>query len=181
MRKLTAGLFVSLDGVAESPDSWVGPYWSDEMNEAIATGVVEADAVLIGRRTYELFRQIWAPQGTGSPMAAFLNTTHKYVMSSTLDTLDWGPASPIRTVEEIADLKRRPGRNIQVPGSPTLVRWLLREGLLDELNLNIAPLVVGSGMRLFDDGPRVPLTLTQSTILSTGVIGVTYRRAEAAS
>ena len=177
-RKIAAGLFMSLDGVVESPSQWGFQYMNDEMNKGIAAGIAQADAVLIGRRTYLEFAELWPNQGSEVPMADFLNHTRKYVVSTTLDTLAWQPATLIKgnLAEELMKLKQQPGGIIQIPGSPTLVRSLLRLGLLDILNLSICPVVVGSGMRLFDEiTKQVPLKLVHATILSTGVLGATYQ------
>ena len=150
MRKITAGLFISLDGVVESPDQWGFQYGNDELWEEIDAGIAQADAVLLGRRTYQQFAELWPPQGSDTSMARFLNSTPKYVVSTTLDTLEWQPATVIADdlAAELMKLKRRPGKHIQIPGSPTLVRSLLRAGLLDELGLSICPIVVGSGLFL---------------------------------
>lgn len=181
MRKIVAGLLISLDGVVESPNQWGWTqYMNDEMIQGITAGVAQADAVLLGRRTYLEFADLWPNQGSDVPMADFLNNSPKYVVSATLGTLKWQPASLIKgnLAEQLKKLKDQPGKNILIPGSPRLVRALLDNGLLDELSLNICPVVVGSGMRLFDDmtGP-ISLQLVDSTTLSNGVLGVTYRRA----
>jgi dihydrofolate reductase len=180
MRKIVTGLFMSLDGVVESPGSWASPYMNGEIFEWIGAGLPSADAILLGRCTYLEFAALWPSQGSSVPMAAFLNDTHKYVVSSTLDALEWGPSSLISSdlAGDLEELKRQPGGNIQIPGSPTLARSLLRDGLLDELSLGIMPVVVGSGMRLFEDITEpLALTLAECKALSTGVLAVTYRRA----
>ncbi len=181
MRKIVAGLLMSLDGVVESPDEWgFSRYFNDEMKEGIGAGIAQADAVLLGRRTYLAFAEQWPNQGSEVLMADFLNNSPKYVVSATLDTLPWANSNLISgdLAEELSKLKRQPGKNILVPGSPTLVRSLLRDGLLDELSLNVCPIVVGSGMRLFDGiGRQVGLKLVNSTTLSNGVLGVTYQPA----
>jgi dihydrofolate reductase len=179
MRKIVTGLFISLDGVVESPANWAYEYFNDDVWNAIGAGIAQADAVLLGRRTYLEFAELWPSQGSEVPMADFLNNMPKYVVSSTLDTLDWARSSLLRgdLAEELATLKAQQGTNIQVPGSPTLVRSLLRDGLLDELNLMIAPIVVGAGMQLLAEMDRVPLKLLQSSALSTGVLAVTYEPA----
>ena len=182
MRKITTGLFMSLDGVVESPFEWAAPYFNEELFEWIGAGIAAADAILLGRRTYKEFSELWPSQDSSVPMAEFLNNTPKYVVSSTLDALEWGPASLVRgdLADEVGKLKQQPGKNIQIPGSPTLVRSLLREGLLDELNLGVAPIVVGSGMRLFDEiTERVPLELVESRALGTGLLAVNYQAASA--
>lgn len=179
MRRIVAGLLISLDGVVESPGEWGWPhYMNDEMSDGIVAGLAQADSVLLGRRTYLEFAEMWPKQGSEVPMADFLNNSPKYVVSATLAQLEWANSSLLTgdLSDEVAELKRQPGKNILVPGSPRLVRSLLREGLLDELNLNICPVVVGSGLRLFDGIPgRLPLRLVNSRALSTGVLGVTYR------
>jgi dihydrofolate reductase len=176
MRKIVTGLFISLDGVVESPSDWL--LSSDDMWEVISAGIAQSDAILLGRRTYLQFAEIWPNQGSDVPMADFLNNSPKHVVSSTLDTLDWANSSLVTgdLAGEVAKLREQPGKNIQIPGSPTLVRSLLRDGLLDELTLMVHPIVVGSGMRLFDGiTDQVHLKLMESTTLSTGVLSVTYQ------
>lgn len=179
-RKIVAGLFMSLDGVVDSLEASPKKWGSNEMNETIAAGVAQADTVLLGPRTYKMLAQFWRHQSDDLPMARFLNHSDKYLVSSTIteDMLEWQPASLIKgnLFEEIMELKQQPGKNIQIPGSPKLVRSLLQNGLLDELRLNICPLVVGSGMRLFDEiTNQVPLHLVDSKAYSNGVVGLTYR------
>lgn len=173
MRKLATGLFMSLDGVVESPSSWATPYFDKDLFAWIGSGLPLADAILLGRRTYLEFAELWPGQGGSTPMGTFLNNTPKFVVSSTLETVDWGPASVVRgdLGEEVAKLKRRDGANVQIPGSPTLVRSLLVAGLLDELSLAIVPIALGSGMRLFEGiGAQIALELVGSRALSSGVL-----------
>lgn len=184
MRKITAGMLMSLDGVVDGTDRWGWPrYMTTEMSKGIMEGIAHSDAVLLGRRTYEQFAKIWPGRGSDVPMADFLNDSPKYVVSTTLrEPLAWAHSTVIDgdLRAELAKLKAQPGKNIQVPGSPTLVRSLLRDGLLDELNLSICPVVVGEGMRLFDGiGAEVSLKLVHSVVLSNGVLGVTYEPAQA--
>ena len=184
MRKIVAGLLISLDGVVESPNVWGwGKYMNDEMTQGIVAGIAEADAVLLGRRTYLEFADLWPSQGSGVPMADFLNNSPKYVVSASLNTpLAWANSSLITgdLAEELLKLKQQPGKNILIPGSPTLVGSLLGGGLLDELSLNVCPVVVGGGMRLFDGiSHQVSLKLVQSTTLSSGVLGLTYQPEQA--
>lgn len=177
MRKLCAGLMMSLDGVVEAPGTWSEPYFVPEMGALMSEGLAEADAVLLGRRTYLEFAELWPPQGDAHPMAAFLNNAPKYVASSTLDKVDWKGSRLVEgdVVDAVKELKAQPGKNIQVPGSPRLVRSLLAHGLLDELNLMIHPIVRGRGMRLFEDVRDLSFEVTDSETLSTGVVAVTYR------
>jgi dihydrofolate reductase len=179
-RKIVAGLFMSLDGVVDSLEASPKKWGSTEMNETIAVGVAQADTVLLGPRTYRMLAQFWQHQSDDLPMARFLNHSVKYLVSNTMieDTLEWQPATLIKgkLFEEITKLKQQSGKNIQIPGSPRLVRSLLQNGLLDELRLNICPVVVGCGLHLFDEiTNQVPLHLVDSKTYSNGVIGLTYR------
>jgi len=183
MRKIVAGLLMSLDGVVEAPGEWgFSRYFNDEMRAGIGAGIAQADAVLLGRRTYLEFAQLWPKQGSEVLMSDFLNHSPKYVVSSTLKTLEWANSTQLTgdLSEALDKLKRQPGKDILIPGSPTLVRALVREGLLDVLNLNVCPVVVGSGMRLFDGiTEQIHLKLLRSATLTNGVVGLTYGPADA--
>jgi len=179
MRRIVAGLLISLDGVVESPSDWgFSQYFNDEMREGIRAGIAQADAVLLGRRTHLDFAEVWPNQGSDVLMADFLNNSPKYVVSTTLDTFRWAPSRLLAgdLAGQLTKLKQQPGKNILIPGSPTLVRSLLGDGLLDELNLNVCPVVVGSGVRLFDGiTHQARLKLVESRALRTGVLSVTYQ------
>lgn len=180
MRKIVAGLFVSLDGVMESPDKWHYPYFNEEMGAAVGTHMAAADTMLLGRRTYQEFAALWPNAGGDDPFAAQINNTPKLVVSTTLDTVAWQNSTLIKgsVAEELTKLKQQPGKNIAITGSATLVRSLLRDNLLDELHLLVHPIVVGSGKRLFEDGgDPVALTLVDAQTFSTGVLSLTYRPA----
>jgi dihydrofolate reductase len=177
MRKIVAGLFLSLDGVMESPEQWQFPYFNDEMGQAIAAQMAESDTMLLGRRTYQEFAAYWPNQPSDAPMAELMNTTPKLVASTTLDTVDWKNSSLLRgsLVEELTKLKLQPGKNMNITGSATLVRSLLRHDLLDELRLMVCPILVGSGRLLFEQaGDRKELALLDSRTFSTGVVSLTY-------
>jgi dihydrofolate reductase len=176
MRKIVAGLFMSLDGVVEAPETWHFPYFNDEMGEAVASQMAEADTMLLGRRTYEEFAAYW-PNQTDEPFADTMNQTLKLVASTTLKEVDWQNSSLIQgnVAEELRRLKHEPGKNISITGSGTLVRSLIRDDMLDELRLLVHPFVVGSGKRLFDgDLDHKPLELVDSKVFSTGVLYLTY-------
>jgi dihydrofolate reductase len=177
MRKIVAGLFVSLDGVVESPDKWHLRYYNDEMGEIVDRAAEQADAILLGRRTYQEFADFWPSQGSEEPFADHMNSTPKHVVSTTLTTLDWANSSLVAGdfLDGVSTLKQQPGGDIQVIGSPTLVQSLLREGLLDELGLLVHPIVVGGGKRLFENGGYgTALRLVDSRQLGTGVVSLTY-------
>src|SRR5436190_1669451 len=170
MRKIVANFFISLDGVVERPDQWHFPYFNDEMGEVVGSGMAESDTMLLGRKTYEEFAAFWPSQS--EPPADHMNGVQKVVVSTTLHSADWQNSTLIRgnLAEELGRLKNQPGKVIGTVGSATLVRSLLREGLLDELRLLIHPIVVGSGAKLFDgDTGKVPLKLVSSRTFSTGV------------
>jgi dihydrofolate reductase len=174
MRKTVAGLAVTLDGVVESPSKWLR--MNDEMAEVIGAGLAQADAILLGRRTYLEFADLW-PQSPDGLMAEFMNTTPKHVVSSSLDRVTWANSSLLtgELTLEVRRLKRQPGGNILLPGSPALVRSLLSAGLLDELGLMVHPFIAGAGMRLFDTiAPAMALDLMDSRTFSTGVVWLRY-------
>jgi dihydrofolate reductase len=181
MRKVTAGLFVSLDGVVESPEKWHFPYFNDEMGEAVEAAIAASDAMLLGRVTYQEFAAYWpGVSSEDEPFATHMNNTPKYVVSKTLDKAEWNNSTLIsgNVAEEITKLKQQPGKNIGITGSATLVQSLLQDDLLDELGLMIHPVVVGSGKRLFQEGggPK-GLKLVDSMTFSTGVVSLTYQPA----
>ena len=183
MRKVVASEFVSLDGVVESPEKWHFPYFNDEMGDAIGTAMAASDAMLMGRVLYEEWAAFWPKQDPDeNPVAARMNGVRKYVVSTTLEEpLEWQNSTLIgdNVAEEISKLKEQPGKDISISGSPTLVRSLLQDGLLDELRLMLHPIVVGSGKRLFEDGgDQKALQLVDSRTFSTGVLYLTYQPAQ---
>jgi dihydrofolate reductase len=183
MRKLVASEFVSLDGVVESPEKWHFPYFNDQMGDAIGAAMASSDSMLMGRVLYEEWAAFWPNQDPDeNPVAARMNGVRKYVVSTTLEEpLEWQNSTLIgdNVAEEISRLKEQPGKDISISGSPTLVRSLLEEDLLDELRLMVHPIVVGSGKRLFEDGgDQKALQLVDSKIFSTGVLYLSYQPAQ---
>jgi dihydrofolate reductase len=183
MRKVVASEFISLDGVVESPDKWHFPYFNDQMGDAIGAAMAASDAMLMGRFLYEEWAAFWPKQDPDeNPVAARMNGVRKYVVSTTLEEpLEWQNSTLIgdNVAEEISKLKEQPGKDISISGSPTLVRSLLEEDLLDELRLMVHPIVVGSGKRLFEDGgDQKALQLVDSETFSTGVLYLTYQPAQ---
>jgi dihydrofolate reductase len=182
VRKLVAVELVSVDGVMESPEEWAFSYSNDEMEEANASGMAASDAMLLGRVTYQEFASYWPYQNSADqPYTDYLNNTPKFVVSTTLEEpLEWQNSTLIKgnVAEEIAELKRQPGKDITIVGSGTLVRSLLRDDLLDELRLMVHPVVLGDGKRLFEDGgDRKALRLVDLKTFSTGVLYLTYQPA----
>jgi dihydrofolate reductase len=184
MRKIIAGLFISLDGVVEAPNEWHFPYFNDEMGQEVGSLMAGNDTMLLGRQTYSEFASYWPHQSSDVPPADYMNNTPKLVVSNSLEApLEWQNSTLVTgdAMEELRKIKAGPGRNIGVTGSGSLVRSMLRAGVLDELHLLIHPIAVGKGKRLFDnlDG-QVPLKLVESRTFSTGVIAVTYVPADPA-
>jgi dihydrofolate reductase len=180
MRDINAWLFVTLDGVVEAPENWVLP--DDEMFAAQEADYAEADALLLGRRSYEVFAASWPQRGSDIPNADWMNTTRKYVASTSLESPEWQNSTVIEgdVAEALVRLKSEEGKDIMVNGSATLVRSLLRDRLLDELRLYVHPVVAGSGARLFEDGgDPLDLALADSHAYENGVISLTYRPAGA--
>lgn len=183
MRKVISGLFISLDGVTESPDKWQFDVFDDEMMAIMGAHIAAEDTILLGRVTYEAWTPFW-PTSTDEPYASHINNTPKVVVSTTLDTVNWGKFDNISLVKnnlaaEITRLKQQPGQNIGVSGSPTLVRSLLEADLIDELILMIHPVIVGQGKRLFETGGDLRrLKLASSKTTGTGVVVLTYQRHE---
>jgi dihydrofolate reductase len=196
--KLTTTTHVSLDGVMQGlggadedrsggfeRGGWALPLFDNEAETFLAEVFQRADAFLFGRRTYEIFAGSW---GTGSwganqgdnPISVALNTMPKYVASTTLTDPQWADTTVLSgdVAAAVGELKAKPGREVQVHGSGALIRWLLDNDLVDEMNLLTYPVVVGQGTRLFPDtGPDLALELVESRVTPGGVIIQVYRPA----
>ncbi len=177
MRKIKSNFFISLDGVVEAPDQWHFPYFDDEMGAAVGAGFATTDAVLMGRVLYDEWAAYW-PEHADEPFGDVLNSIKKYVVSDSLDAADWRNTEIISgdVAKRLDEIKRQDGGDITMSGSATTVRWLLRAGLLDELNLLVHPIAVGEGKaRLFaPDEPAIPLELLGSEAFGTGVLNLRY-------
>lgn len=177
MRKNVAGLFISLDGVVESPEQWQSPYLNDEMGEAVGSRMAAADTMLLGRRTYQEFADYRPAQTGDEPFADRMNSTPKPVVSTTLETVGRQNSTLLNgdVAGELSRPKGQPGKNLAITGSGTLVRSPLRAGLLDELMLLVHPVVVGRGKRLFpDEGEQRALTLVDAKTFTTDVLSLGY-------
>ena len=187
--RIVSGLFISLDGVVEAPERWHFPYYNDEMAGAIMRASGSA-AFLMGRVLYDEWSKYWPGQdrvepdaivGDAHEFASMINAAPKYVVSTTLQDPAWSNTQVIDgdVVTGIRSLKATVDGDITMSGSATLVRWLLANGLLDELHLMIHPVVVGKGRRLFDgDTGMQPLSLVRHQVFETGVVSATYAPAE---
>jgi dihydrofolate reductase len=185
MRKITAGLFISLDGVVEAPDQWHFPYFNEEMGAAVEASLGAADTVLFGRKTYDSFAGAWpereAAGGDDAGLAKALGDARKIVVSNQKLALSWRNSEQLEgdLVQAVTALKNEPGTNIALSGSVSVVRQLLAAGLLDELHLLVHPIAVRKGMRLFDEGEtRIALRLISSETFETGVLNLVYAPAE---
>jgi len=185
MRKITAGLFISLDGVVEAPDQWHFPYFNEEMGAAVDATLGAADTVLFGRKTYDSFAGAWpdreAAGGEDAPFAKALGDARKIVASSQKLEFTWRNSEQLEgdLVETVSALKNEPGGDIALSGSVSVVRQLLAAGLLDELHLLVHPIAVRKGMRLFDEAETsIPLRLISAESFKTGVLNLVYGPAE---
>jgi dihydrofolate reductase len=181
VRKIKSNFFISLDGVVEAPDKWHFPYFDDQMGAVIGAGFAGTDSLLMGRVLYDEWAAYW-PEHADEPFGDVMNSIKKYVVSDTLTSAEWENSEILTgdVASKLADLKAKDGGDISMSGSPTTVRWLLREGLLDELHLLVHPIVVGQGMaRLFPAAePQAPLELLSSETFETGVLHVVYTPAK---
>ena len=182
MSKIKSHCFISLDGVVEAPDKWHFPYFDDEMGAAVGEGFAGTDAMLMGRVLYEEWAAYW-PEHAADPFGDVMNAMKKYVVSDSLREAEWQNSEIVSgdAAAKLREIKAGDGGDISISGSPTTVRWLLREGLLDELNLLVHPVVVGGGLaRLFPaDQPSTPLELLNARTFRSGVLNLSYAPAGA--
>ena len=178
MRKIKSNFFISLDGVVEAPDKWHFPYFDDEMGAAVGAGFATTDAMLMGRVLYDEWAAYW-PEHADEPFGDVMNSMKKYVVSNNLQAADWQNTEIVSgddAAEKLTEIKGQEGGDLSMSGSATTVRWLLREGLLDELNLLVHPIAVGDGLaRLFPpDEPGMSLELLSAETFKSGVLNLSY-------
>jgi len=175
--KIVSNFFISLDNVVESPDQWHFPYFDEEMGAVVGRGVESTKAFLMGRKLYDEWSQYWP--GQTEDFGAFINAVPKYVVSNSLTDPAWQNTTVVSGDAEqigsrLRDIKGQHDGDISMSGSATTVRWLLANGLLDELRLLVHPIAVGHGQRLFEDTPTQPLRLVSHEVFKTGVLNLAY-------
>jgi dihydrofolate reductase len=190
MRKIVVSEFVTLDGVMQASGGqeedteggfthggWTWPYWHDDIGAHFTEIIAQGDALLLGRKTWEIHGGAFEPMGDDDPFAGAFNRLPKYVVSTTLNSADaWRNSTLISgdVVEEVRALKEQPGRNILIDGSSVLVHTLARHDLIDELYLLVYPLALGSGKKLFPEGVRINLRLVEARPFPSGVMLTHY-------
>jgi len=179
MRKIIESTLVSLDGVFGEPHTWATEYFDQEAQSYALDLLLAADAMLMGRRTYEFFAAAF-PHQTGE-YGARINSIRKYVFSNTLQKADWINSSIVRgdVAAEAAKIKQKDGKDLIIYGHGLLGQTLLEAHLLDELKLWIHPVLLGRGQLLFREGGKTKLNLVATKKLGTGVLVATYQPAQA--
>lgn len=193
MRKIIVSEFISLDNVVQAPGGaeedteggfthggWTWPFWHDEIGAHFFQEMSQSDALLLGRKTWQIHGGAFEPMAAGDPFGDIMNNTPKYVVSTTLTTTSaWRNSTLIsgNVVEEVRALKAQPGKNILIDGSSVLIHTLAEHDLIDEYILFVYPLVLGNGKKLFPQGSRIQLRLVASNPLPSGVVFMRYARA----
>ncbi len=190
MRELIVAEFITLDGVIQAPGGanedteggfqhggWTQPYWHDDIGTHFFQAMTQADALLLGRKTWQIHGGAFEPM-KGDPFGDVMNGIAKYVVSTTLKSASaWRNSTLIsgNVAEAVRELRRQPGKNILIDGSSVLIHTLVQENLVDEYILHVYPLVLGGGKQLFPKGKRLNLKLIESQALLTGVVYQRYR------
>ncbi|WP_458208764.1 dihydrofolate reductase family protein [Haladaptatus sp. NG-SE-30] len=190
MRNLNVISFLTLDGVMQAPGGpnedreggfehggWQVPYFDDE-DPIVADWIAAADALVLGRKTYEIFASYWPTASEDSPFTERMNTIDKYVASRALDAVDWQNSTLLKddVADAVNELKQESGGDLLVFGSGELVQTLMADGLVDEYQLMVHPLVLGTGKRLFrEGGARADLELADMSTTGNGVVILHYR------
>ncbi len=185
MRKVVVSMFVSLDGVMEDPGGaeksehggWTMPYWNEEIAKFKYDELFASGALLLGRVTYQGFAAAWPSRTDEAGFADRMNNLPKFVVSKTLERVGWNNSTLIKgnIAEEVARLKQQPGQDILIAGSGTLVRTLMQHDLIDQYQLLVYPVVLGSGKRLFENVRKTPLKVVETKAFSSGVVLLSYQ------
>jgi dihydrofolate reductase len=192
MRKLIVAEFITLDGVIQAPGGadedteggfvhggWTHPYWHDDIGAHFFQAMTQADALLLGRKTWQTHGAAFDPLPAGDPFGDVMNGVHKYVVSTTLKSASaWRNSTLINgnVIEAVRELKEQPGKNILMDGSSVLIHTLAENDLVDEYALHVYPIVLGSGKRLFPNGKRINMELIESQSIPSGVVFQRYQR-----
>ena len=190
MRNIVVSEFMSLDGVIQAPGGadedtdggfahggWTWPYWHDDIGAHFFEAISESDALLLGRKTWQIHGGAFEPMPVGDPFGDVMNTISKYVVSTTLTTASaWRNSTLIKdnVVEQVRALKAQSGKNILIDGSSVLVHTLAQRDLVDEYHLLVYPVVLGGGKKLFPDGVRLNLRLIEAKPVPSGVTLMRY-------
>lgn len=197
MRDIIVHEFITLDGVIQAPGApdedtdggfqfggWTLPYWHDDIGAHFDQAFRNADAFLLGRKTWQGHGAAFDPMPADDPFGGPMNAIQKYVVSTTLkETSLWRNSTIIsnNVVEQIRKLKAQPGKNILIDGSSVLIHTLAENDLIDEYTMHVYPVTVGGGKRLFPDGKRIALEIVEATPIPTGVVYMRYRKAQTQS
>ncbi|MBA5801926.1 dihydrofolate reductase family protein [Rhizobium changzhiense] len=193
MRKLVTAAFVSLDGVMQAPGApqedptggftlggWTVNYWDEQMGKFMDGIFNDPFALLLGRKTYEIFAAYWPFVGADDPIGKAFNAATKYVATTSKEPFTWENTVALRgdVAAEIARLKQEDGPDLLTQGSSGLLQTLLAHDLIDELRLLTFPLILGPGKRLFGEGAKPEaLKLSANSLSTTGVVMSVYERA----
>ncbi|GAA1683092.1 dihydrofolate reductase family protein [Fodinicola feengrottensis] len=178
MGKITASIYVTLDGVVESP-AWTGPYFNDKAGEHAHELLFASDALLLGRLTYEGMAKAWPTMTHEGEFAERMNSIPKHVASSTLTDFEWNATGIAGDVVEGVRALKESDQDLLIYGSAGLVNTLFPHGLIDEYRLWLAPVVQGTGRRLFDEGiDPTTLELIGTRDLGSGALVLSYKPAE---
>ncbi|MCZ8511786.1 dihydrofolate reductase family protein [Paenibacillus filicis] len=186
MRKIIVSAFLTLDGVMEDPGGgegfehggWSFPFFNEEYMKYKRDELFDSGALLLGRVTYQGFAAAWPSRKSDDDFADRMNSLPKYVVSSTLEELEWNNSILIKgnIAEALNELKRQPGQDILVAGSRQLVHMLMQHDLIDEYRLMVHPVVLGSGKRFFQEGTgKKVMTLVETKTFRSGIVVLTYR------
>ena len=190
MRKIVVSEFMSLDGVMQAPGGpdedteggftqggWTQPYWHDAIGAEFVKLMGETDALLLGRKTWQIHGGAFEPMPAGDVFGDLMNGIPKYVVSTTLTSAAaWRNSTLIsgNVVDEVRALKAQPGKTIAIDGSSVLIHTLAQNDLIDEYHLIVYPVSLGGGKRVFPDGARINLRLVEARPLPTGVVLIHY-------
>lgn len=182
MRNVVVTEFMSLDGVMEAPEQWSFPFWDDAIAQFKHDELFASDAQLLGRVTYAGFAAAWPGRTDDTGFADRINNLPKYVVSTTLNQVEWHNSQVIKgdVADAVARLKQQPGQDILVAGSATLVHTLMQHNLIDVYHVLVYPVVLGRGKRLFPDGTTATLQLMEARPFSSGVVLLRYQPAQRA-